>query len=102
MTNNHSANCSPTSMPAECHAAAEPRAGHAEHVAQYPQERSVTVDIDLPIDAVDLDRGTIAISRLFSAGALRALVHVPCACGLAACAEMKPIGPHRREPGRKE
>src|ERR1700726_515293 len=42
---------------AERHAAAELRAGHAEHVAHYPQERGVTVDIDRPIDAVDLDRG---------------------------------------------
>src|SRR5437660_1342283 len=43
--------------PAESHAAAELRSGHAEHVAQYPQERSVAVNIDRPIDAVDLDRG---------------------------------------------
>src|ERR1700704_2542425 len=43
---------------AERHAAAEFRAGHAEHVAQYPQERRVTVDIDRPIDAIDLDGGS--------------------------------------------
>src|SRR6266436_6038974 len=42
---------------AERDAAAELRAGHAEHVAQHPQERGVTVDIDRPIDAVDLDLG---------------------------------------------
>jgi hypothetical protein len=30
----------------ECHAAAELGAGHAEHVAQHPQERGVTVDIN--------------------------------------------------------
>src|SRR5258707_15614295 len=42
---------------AERHAAAVLRAGQAEHVAQYPQERGVTVDVDRPIDAVDLDRG---------------------------------------------
>src|SRR5260221_3431906 len=42
---------------AERHAAAELRAGHAEHVAQHPQERDVTVDIDRAIDAVDLNRG---------------------------------------------
>src|SRR5216684_8692970 len=41
---------------AQRHAAAEFRAGHAEHVAQDPQESGVTVDIDRPIDAVDLDR----------------------------------------------
>jgi len=28
-----------------------------EHVAQHPQERGVAVNIDRPIDAVDLDRG---------------------------------------------
>src|SRR5712671_2484295 len=42
---------------AERHAAAELRAGHAEHIAQHPQERGVAVNIDRPIDAVDLDRG---------------------------------------------
>src|SRR5438093_1388251 len=42
---------------AERHAATELRAGHAEHVAQHPQERGVAVDIDRPIDAVELDRG---------------------------------------------
>src|SRR5207247_5428664 len=42
---------------AERGAAAEFRAGHAEHVAQHPQERGVAVDIDRPIDAVELDRG---------------------------------------------
>ena len=42
---------------AERHAAAELRAGHAEHVALHPQERSVAVNIDRPIDAVDLDCG---------------------------------------------
>src|SRR5512132_2392742 len=42
---------------AERHPAAELRAGHAEHVAQHPQERGVTVDIDGPSEAVDLDCG---------------------------------------------
>ena len=37
-------------------AATELRAGHAQHVAQYPEERRVAIDIDRPIDAVDLDR----------------------------------------------
>src|SRR6516162_10839811 len=41
---------------AERHAAAELRAGHAEHVAQYPEKRRVAVDIDRPIDAVYFDR----------------------------------------------
>src|SRR5262249_23538478 len=41
---------------AKRHAAAEFGAGHAEHVAQDPQERSVVVDVDCPIDAIDLDR----------------------------------------------
>ena len=31
---------------AQRHAAAELRAGHAEHVAQHPQQRRVAVDID--------------------------------------------------------
>src|SRR5882724_916349 len=42
---------------AERHAAAELSAGHAEHFAQHPQKRSVTINIDCPIDAVDLDCG---------------------------------------------
>src|SRR5258705_12967706 len=42
---------------AERHAAAELRAGHAEYVAQHPEERRVAVDIDHPIDAVDLNCG---------------------------------------------
>jgi len=41
---------------AERHAAAEFGAGHAEHVAQDPEQRGVAVDINRPIDAVDLDR----------------------------------------------
>src|SRR5215831_16918494 len=40
---------------AECHAAAELRAGHAEHVAQHPQERRVAVDIDLALSSVYFD-----------------------------------------------
>ena len=32
-----------------------PLAGHAEHVAQHPQERRIAVDIDGPNGAVDLD-----------------------------------------------
>ena len=31
---------------AQRHAAAELRAGHAEHVAQHPEQRRVAVDID--------------------------------------------------------
>jgi len=37
--------------PALTHSAA----GHAEHVAQHPQERRIAVDIDGPNGAVDLD-----------------------------------------------
>ena len=37
--------------PALAHSAA----GHAEHVAQHPQERRIAVDIDGPNGAVDLD-----------------------------------------------
>ena len=36
--------------------AAEFGAGHAEHVAQHPEQRRIAVDIDRPVDAVDLDR----------------------------------------------
>jgi hypothetical protein len=42
---------------AQRHAAAESRTSHSEHVAQDPQQRGVTVNIDHTIDAVDLDRG---------------------------------------------
>ena len=31
---------------AQCHAAAELRAGHAQHVAQHPEQRRIAVDID--------------------------------------------------------
>ena len=41
---------------AQGHAAAELGAGHAEHVAQHPQQRRVAVDIDLMRCAVDLQR----------------------------------------------
>src|SRR5258705_6210812 len=40
---------------AQCHAAAELRAGHAEHVAQHPQEWDVAVDIDVVGGSVDFD-----------------------------------------------
>src|SRR5262249_24856796 len=40
---------------AQRHAAAEFRAGHTEHVAQYPEQRSVVVDIDVVCVAVDFD-----------------------------------------------
>src|SRR5262245_51955854 len=42
---------------AERHAAAKLRASHAKHVAQHPQKRSITVNVDRTIDAVDLNRG---------------------------------------------
>src|SRR5262245_5690445 len=42
---------------AQRHAAAELGAGHAEHVAQHPQERGVAVDVDRPVDAIDPNRG---------------------------------------------
>jgi hypothetical protein len=41
---------------AERHAAAELRAGHAEHVTQHSEKRRVAVDIDGVIHAVDLNR----------------------------------------------
>ena len=41
---------------AQRHAAAEFRAGHAEHVAQHPEERRVAVDIDAVRSSVDFDR----------------------------------------------
>ena len=40
---------------AQRHAAAELRAGHAEHVAQHPQQRRVAVDIDAVRLSVDFD-----------------------------------------------
>src|SRR5208282_1353020 len=40
---------------AERHATAEFRAGHAEHVAQHPEERRVAVDIDAVCVPVDRD-----------------------------------------------
>ena len=40
---------------AERHAAAELGAGHAEHVAQHPQERRVAVDIDAMGGSVDFN-----------------------------------------------
>jgi hypothetical protein len=40
---------------AQRHAAAELRAGHAEHVAQHPQERRIAVDIDAVCVPVDFD-----------------------------------------------
>ena len=43
-----------TVQAAESHAAAELRAGHAEHVAQHPEKRLVAIDIDRSIDALIL------------------------------------------------
>src|SRR6266436_2662862 len=43
---------------AERHAAAELRAGHAEHVAQHPKQGRVAVDIDGVRGSVDLDGET--------------------------------------------
>src|SRR5262249_12029877 len=40
---------------AQRHAATELGAGHAEHVAQHPQERRVAVDVDAVRSAVDFD-----------------------------------------------
>jgi hypothetical protein len=40
---------------AQRHAAAEFGAGHAQHVAQYPEERRISVDIDVMHLAVDVD-----------------------------------------------
>src|SRR3954451_17280779 len=40
------------------HAAAELRAGHAEHVAQNPQQRRVTIDGDAPRGSVNVDGKT--------------------------------------------
>src|SRR5882724_10046273 len=40
---------------AQCHPASELRAGHAEHVAQHPQEWGVTVNIDVVGGSVDFD-----------------------------------------------
>ena len=40
---------------AQRHAAAELRAGHAEHVAQHPEQRRVAVDIDAVCSPVDFD-----------------------------------------------
>jgi len=37
-------------------AATELRTGHAEHVAQRPEQRCVAVDIDHSVNAVNLDR----------------------------------------------
>jgi len=40
---------------AERHPAAELRAGHSEHIAQYPEQRRVAIDIDGAIDTIDFD-----------------------------------------------
>ena len=37
-------------------AAAELGAGHAEYVAQHPEQRRVVIDIDPMVGAVDFDR----------------------------------------------
>jgi hypothetical protein len=41
---------------AERHAAAELRAGHAKHIAQYPQQRSIAVDVYRTIGPIYLDQ----------------------------------------------
>src|SRR3954447_1324800 len=40
------------------HAAAELRAGHAEHVAEHPQQRRVAIDVDAPRCSVNVDGET--------------------------------------------
>src|ERR1700745_1006682 len=40
---------------AQRHAAAEFRAGHAEHVSQHPEQRCITVDIDAARTSIDID-----------------------------------------------
>src|ERR1700719_604686 len=40
---------------AKRHAAAELRAGHAQHIAQHPEKRRVAVDIDYVCRSVDFD-----------------------------------------------
>src|SRR5215470_1808967 len=52
---------------AERLAASELGAGHAEHVAQYPQKRRVAVDIHVLQGAVDVELiGHVALSRVKS------------------------------------
>src|SRR4029079_8500830 len=41
---------------AERHATAELGARHAEHIAQDPEERDVSVDVDVVLNVIDLDR----------------------------------------------
>ncbi|MNR44492.1 hypothetical protein D3C85_1632430 [compost metagenome] len=41
---------------AQRHAAAELGTGHAEHVAQHPQQGRVVVHVDLVLGAVDLEK----------------------------------------------
>jgi hypothetical protein len=40
---------------AQRHAAAELRSSHPQHVSQDPQKWGVLIDVDLPVQAVDLD-----------------------------------------------
>ena len=42
--------------PQSADAAAEFRAGHADHVAQHPEQRRIAVDIDGVVHAIDVDR----------------------------------------------
>jgi hypothetical protein len=39
---------------AQCHPATKLRAGHPKHVAQHPQKRGITVDINGASDTIDL------------------------------------------------
>src|ERR1051326_8638721 len=41
--------------PAQRHTAAEFRAGHAEHVAEHPEQRRVAIDVDAVRSPIDLD-----------------------------------------------
>ena len=49
---------------AQRHAATELRAGHAQHIAQHPEERRVVVDIDavrLPVDSDGEGHGVLSL-----------------------------------------
>src|SRR5271165_6913366 len=69
---------------AERHAAAELRAGQAQHVAQHPKERRVGVHIDGPIDAVDPNRDGHVCLRLFDTAAIERSPQPPIAARLVA------------------
>jgi hypothetical protein len=58
---------------AECHSATELRPGHAEHVAQYPEQRGVTINVDTMRLAVDFNsKGHGAFLSAVAADLLRA------------------------------